>query len=389
MTIQHRTRRSGQLVAVLSLGALALAACGSSTSSSTSSEAAASSAAPAASAPAASAAAPAASVAAAGACDPSKVVLIGQVRNETNPYEAAWLDGGDAYAKQVGLTQQRLTYGGESTKQQEQIRQVLATGDAACTVLNVLPNGDSDTLPIVKAAQDAGAWVVTQWNKPGDVNVPDYDHWISHLTYNGKESGKQIAEAMFAQMGGKGNIVALQGILDTAAAKDRFAGLQEALAANPGITLLDDQTADFSRDKALAVTKTLLTKHGDQINGIWTANDDMALGALQALDAAGKTGVAVAGIDAVPEAVQAVSDGKMTATVSSDGPWQGAIGLAIGYCAATGQLDVASLSPENRAFFAKQFLITKDNAADFLTPKADPADFDCANVFNRVVGPIQ
>ncbi|MFI6480893.1 sugar ABC transporter substrate-binding protein [Nonomuraea sp. NPDC050663] len=330
------------------------------------------------------AAAPAAS-----GCKPQDVKLIGQVRNQTNPYEAAWLTGGDAFATKVGLAQQRLTYDGESAKQQEQIRQVLATGNAQCTVLNVLPNGDSDTTPIVKQAQAAGAFLVTQWNKPADLKPADYDKWIAHITYDGKESGKQIGDALIKAIGGSGGIVALQGILDTAAAKDRFAGLQAALSANPNVKLLDEQTADFDRTKALNLTKTLLTKHGDAIKGIWAANDDMALGALQALEAAGKSGtVAVVGIDAVPDAIKAVSDGTMTATVSSDGPWQGGIGLAMGFCAATGQLDVKTIPAQNRAFFAKQFLITKENAQQFATPKVEASEFECANVFSRVAGAL-
>jgi len=327
--------------------------------------------------------------AASGSCDAADVKLVGQVRNESNPYEASWLNGGDAFAESVGLQQQRLTYDGESTKQQEQIRQVLAGGNTECMVLNVLPNGDSDTLPIVRAADGAGAYLVTQWNKPAELNPADYEKWVSHLTYNGVESGRQIAEAMFEAMGGKGGIIALQGVLDTAAAKDRFAGLQEALAANPDIQLLDQQTANFSRAEALTVTETLLTKHGDAVKGIWAANDDMALGALQALEQAGRAGeVAVVGIDAVPDAVQAVQDGRMTATVSSDGPWQGGIGLAIGYCVATGEIDVADVTDEQRAFYAEQFLITDENVADFVEPKTDPADFKCDNVFNRVAGPL-
>jgi ribose transport system substrate-binding protein len=327
--------------------------------------------------------------AAAGACAPEDITLIGQVRNETNPYEKAWLDGGDAFAESVGLTQTRLTYDGESPKQQDQLRQALSTGNAECMVLNVLPNGDSDTTPIVKEADAAGAYLVTHWNKPADLNPWDgYDTWISHITFNGVDSGRQIAEAMFEEMGGEGGIIALQGILDTSAAKDRFIGLQEALDAAPGVTLLDEQAADFDRTTAFNVTKTLLTKHGDAINGVWAANDDMALGALQALEAAGRTDVKVVGIDAVPEAVQAIADGTMTATVSSDGPWQGGIGLAMGYCALTGELDVSSLSEEQRAFYAKQTLITAGNAEENLAPAANLADFECDNLFDRVDGPV-
>ena len=123
-------------------------------------------------------------------CAPEDIQLIGQVRNETNPYEKAWLDGGDAFAESVGLEQTRLTYDGESPKQQEQLRQALSTGNPECMVLNVLPNGDSDTTPIVKEADAAGAYLVTHWNKPADLNPWDgYDTWISHITFNGVDSG--------------------------------------------------------------------------------------------------------------------------------------------------------------------------------------------------------
>lgn len=324
----------------------------------------------------------------AGGCESSDVQLLGQVRNESNPYEAAWLEGGDAFAESVGLTQERLTYDGDSTKQQDQIAQRLA-GDTECLVMNILPNGDSDTPPIVEGAEEAGVYLVTQWNKPADMNPADYDYWVSHITYNGVESGKQIGDALAEAIGGEGGIIALQGVLDTAAAKDRFAGLEESLAENTGMTLLDDQTANFSRAEALEVTKTLLTKHGDDIKGIWAANDDMALGALEALQQAGREGeVAVVGIDAVPDALTAIEDGSMTATVSSDGPWQGGVGLAIGYCAAIGEIDVADIDEEHRAFYAEQFLITEDNVAEFTSPETDPADFECDNVFDRAVGPL-
>ena len=321
-------------------------------------------------------------------CAPEDVTLVGQVRNQTNPYEASWLEGGDAFAESVGLEQQQLTYDGDSQQQQEQIRQVLASGDASCTVINALPNGDSDTTPIVAAADEAGAWLVTQWNKPADLDPTEYDRWVAHLTYDGVESGYQIAKAIFEEMGGSGGVIALQGILDTAAAQDRFLGLERALEEYPDITLLDDQTADFDRATALEVTRTLLTQYGDEVGGVWAANDDMALGAVQALEAAGRDDVAVAGIDAVPEALEAVSGGTMTATVSSDGPWQGAVGLAMGFCAATGELDVADVPAEDRAFFAEQFLITEENVEEFSDPAVDLEELSCDSLFSRATGPI-
>ena len=322
-------------------------------------------------------------------CAPEDIKLIGQVRNQTNPYEAAWLSGGDEYAESVGLEQQHLTYDGDSQRQQEQIRQVLAGSGVECTVLNVLPNGDTDTAPIVAATDAAGAFLVTHWNKPADLHPRDgFDRWIAHITYDDEKSGYQIAKALIDDMGGSGGIIALQGILDTSAAQNRFAGLQKALGESPGVTLLDDQTANFDRAEALSVTRTLLTAHGDHVGGIWAANDDMALGAMQALEAAGRDDVKVVGIDAVPEAISAIQDGRMTATVSSDGEWQGGIGLAMGYCAATGELDPTTVEDDNRAFFAQHFLIDESNAAEFADRELDMSDFECANLFNRVTGPI-
>lgn len=324
----------------------------------------------------------------AAACKPEEIRLVGQVRNVSNPYEAAWLGGGDFFADSVGLKQQKLTYDGDSQKQDSQVRTLLASGNGGCTILNVLPNNDGDTPVVVKAAQDAGAWIVTQWNKPVDLWPWDgYDHWISHITYDSKDAGYQIGKALIQEMGGKGNIVALQGVLDAAASKDRFAGLEQALAENPGVKLLDQQTANFVREQALTVTKTWITKYGDQINGIWAANDDMGLGALQALKPAGLAGkVPIVSIDAVPEALKGIQEGTFTATITTDPTWQGGIGLAMGYCVLTGKLDVASISHDNRSFFASQALITKDNVDKYVgTP--DPAvyasEWGCDKLFSR------
>ena len=78
---------------------------------------------------------------------------------------------------------------------------------------------------------------------------------------------------------------------------------------------------------------------GAGIHGVWAANDDMALGALEALLAAGLAGrIPVVGVDGIPEAIAAIGRGELTATVSSDAFYQGSIGLAMGVCMLTGQV---------------------------------------------------
>ena len=132
-------------------------------------------------------------------CAPEDIQLIGQVRNETNPYEKAWLDGGDAFAESVDLEQTRLTYDGESPKQQEQLRQALSTGDPACMVLNVLPNGDSDTTPIVKEADAAGAYrdALEQAGGPqpmGRLRHVDLPHHLQRRGFGLRDRGGDVRE---------------------------------------------------------------------------------------------------------------------------------------------------------------------------------------------------
>jgi len=319
------------------------------------------------------------------------IVLVEAIRSLSNPYHANWAKGGQFFADSVGMQVQVLTDEGDSQKQLAQIRSLLS-GDKT-VVLNVDPNTSSDTQAIVQAVKDAGGYVVTQWNKPDDLQPWDVgDNWVAHISFDGTVSGYEIAKKLFEAMGGSGGIIALQGILDNVPAKQRFAGLQKALGENPNIQLLDQQTAEWTRNKAFQVTQTLLTKHSGKVKGVWAANDDMALGALQALKAAGLQGkVPVVGIDAVPEALQSIKSGTAgyVATVSSDAFWQGGVGLALGYQAATGELKVSELEQKDRAFYGKQFVIDKSNVDQYLTPPdASAYTSDWTDPFARNTGPI-
>ena len=155
--------------------------------------------------------------------------------------------------------------------------------------------------------------------------------------------GKAMAEALIKAMGGKGGIVALGGIESNVPAIERKAGLQQALDANPDVKLLDFQVANWSATEALEKTNAWLTQFGDEIGGIWAANDDMALAAVEALRADGRAGkVPVTGIDGIQLAVEAILAGEMAGTVAWDPYWQGGMGLSIGFQAKTGKFDPAS-----------------------------------------------
>jgi ribose transport system substrate-binding protein len=329
-------------------------------------------------------------------CNASNIRLVDSIRSLSNPYHAVWSSGSKGYVKSLGLPSknyQLLLNEGDSAKQVAQVRTLLATGNDACTAISVDPNENSVTETIAKLVQKSGAWVTIYWNKnPGLLPWKGYSHWVSFIGFDGRIGGYQIAKELFKAMGNKGNIVAIQGLLDNVPAQQRFAGLKKALAETPGVKMLDQQTANWDRTQALTLTKTFLAKYPGKINGVWAANDNMALGALQALKAAGLAGkVPVVGIDAVPEALQDIHTGDVgyVATVASDAYWQGGAGLSLGYQAMMGKLKPNSLPHSKRAFYAKTILITKQNVGTFIAP-AKPAAYkaDWANPFKRFVSPI-
>lgn len=330
-----------------------------------------------------------------GSCKPEQVQLVQSGRGLENEYYVAVDAGAKAFAKSKGLQDnyQWIASEGDSAKQLSQIKSILAKS-GKCTVLNVDANESSVVPAVVKEVERSGAWLVTQWNRPDGVSPETSSaHWVAHMSVDGVPQGYDTAKALFEKMGGKGNIVALQGILDNPPAKERFAGLQKALKEYPGITLLEDQTAGWDRTKAQNVTQTWLTKYGEKIDGVWTANDGMALGALEALKNAGLGGgkVPVSGVDGLAEATDLVKDPSSgyVVTTQSTGAQQGGFGLAIGFAAATGEIDPAKEPQGHRSFYLKPLKpITPQNAGSIPDP-TDTSGLDFSDIWSQVGEPIK
>ena len=317
--------------------------------------------------------------------------VVNSIRSLSNPYHATWNKGGAAFAKSAGVDYVTLVTEGNSEKGIADIKAILAKTNGNC-VINVDPNDSPDARPIVQACKDAGAYVVTQWNKPNDLHPWDFNpNYVAHISFSGVPYGKAMAEALIKAMGGKGGIVALGGIESNVPAIERKAGLMEALKANPGVELLDMQVANWSATEALQKTNAWLTQYGDKIGGIWAANDDMALAAVEALRSDGRAGkVPVTGIDGIQLAVEAILKGEMAGTVAWDPFWQGGMGLSIGYHAKTGKFDPSKEPKDHREFYGKGVVITADNAQSFYDSniKAEPK-LDWNDIWGRVSGQIQ
>ena len=309
-------------------------------------------------------------------CAKDKVHLVQSGRGLENPYYAFVNTGANAFAKTVGLTSEWISSEGDSQKQLAQITSIV-NQYGNCAVINVDPNESAILPAILDAAKAKGAHVIVQWNRPKGLSPKSYgDTFVTFMSENGYNQGYGSAIALLKAMGGKGSIVALQGILDNVPAQTRFLGLKAALKLYPKVKLLADQTANWDQNQAQKLTQTFITKYGKQITGVWTANDSMGLGALAALTAKGMKSVPVVGTDGLTQTLKLIAAGNgksgFIATSVPGGAVQGGFGLAIGYAAATGAITVADLPPNHRAFYLKTNLATKANIAATLALANDP-----------------
>ena len=317
--------------------------------------------------------------------------VVNSIRSLSNPYHATWNKGGAAFAKSVGADYVTLVTEGNSEKGVADIKAILAKTGGNC-VINVDPNDSPDARPIVEACKAAGAYVVTQWNKPSDLHPWDFDpNYVAHISFSGVPAGKAMAEALFKAMGGKGGIVALGGIESNVPAIERKKGLDQALAANPGVKLLDFQVANWQAEAAHDKVTAWLTQFGDDLKGVWAANDDMGIASVEALRAEGKAGkVPVTGIDGTKLAVEGIMKGEMAGTVAWDPFWQGGMGLSIGFHAKTGKFDPAKEPKDHREFYGRGTVITADNAKDYYDKNITHEEvLDWNDIWGRCTGQIQ
>jgi len=134
------------------------------------------------------------------------------------------------------------------------------------------------------------------------------------------------------KIGGKGNIVILEGPIGQSAQIQRREGIHNILEKYPDIKVLAEKTANWSRAEGLALMENWLQSFEGQINAVVGQNDEMALGAIQALEGKGLTNrdeIPVIGVDGISDALQAVKDGRMNATVFQDAKGQGEMSIEV------------------------------------------------------------
>jgi ribose transport system substrate-binding protein len=182
-------------------------------------------------------------------------------------------------------------------------------------------------------------------------------------------AGAQEMTQMATHLGGKGNIVILQGPLGSSPELDRTKGIESVLAKNPGIKVLAKDTANWGRAEAANKVANWLTSFKGQIDGIVAENDDMGLGAVQALKEA-KLKIPVVGIDGIQDGLAAVKSGDFIGSSLQHGRVELAAGLAVALKVAKGEkvktnyvYTMPAITPANVASFEANVVT---NTAAFL-----------------------
>lgn len=248
------------------------------------------------------------------AAEAKKVGLVLSTLN--NPFFVTLKEGAEAKAKELGIELIVLDSQNDPAKDMANVEDLITKG-VSLILLN--PTDSDAVVNAVKAANDAKIPVITLDRAANGGEV------VSHVASDNIAGGKMAADFVNEKLAGKGNVIELQGIAGTSAARDRGQGFNEQLATYAGLKVVAAQPADFDRTKGLTVMENLLQAQPD-VQAVFAHNDEMALGALQAIEASGKS-ILVVGFDAIDDAVQAVKDGKMAATVAQQPELIGALGV--------------------------------------------------------------
>lgn len=238
------------------------------------------------------------------ATDSIKVGL--SVSTLNNPFFVTLKEGAEAEAKKQGIEITAIDAQNDPAKQISDIEDLIQQGVSA---LIINPTDSAAVVSAIESANNAGIPVITVDRSAEGGEV------VAHIASDNTAGGKMAGEFILETLGNKGKIVELEGIPGSSAARERGEGFHSAVDGVEGVEVVAKQAADFDRAKGLTVMENILQGNKD-IQAVFAHNDEMALGALEALSAAGLNDVIVVGFDATEDAVKAVEDGRMGATVA-------------------------------------------------------------------------
>lgn len=245
------------------------------------------------------------------ALEGKKVTMI--LKNFTNPFFITVRKGGEEAAKEFGidLTVLAPLKADNNEEQTHMVEQAIVAG---AELVIMCPSDTMGIIPAMEKLQDEGIPVVNLNTRiGGDKKLSE-----TFVAIENVECGYETVKRLIKMMGGEGELILLEGVSGAQTSIDRIKGAHKAIAEHPGVKVVAQQPADYNRAKALDVTQNLLQAHPN-VKALYCCNDEMALGAVEAVASAGRTGkVLIAGSDANADARAAIKAGKMALTCDTD-----------------------------------------------------------------------
>jgi simple sugar transport system substrate-binding protein len=207
-----------------------------------------------------------------------------------------------------------LLFSDAQQKQENQIKAIRTFIAQQVDVIGVSPIVETGWESVFQEAKEAGIPIILVDRR---ATISD-DLYATFLGSDFLEEGRNAGRIMVDLLDGKGNIAELVGTEGSAPAIDRAIGFREIIDEYPEMNIIVSESGDFTRAKGKEVMERFLTTHGDQIDGLYAHNDDMAIGAIRAIETYGLNpgvDIKIVSIDAIRDAFQAMIDGKINATV--------------------------------------------------------------------------
>ncbi|MGF6990720.1 inositol transport system substrate-binding protein [Lachnospiraceae bacterium PF1-21] len=270
--------------------------------------------------------------------------------NLSNEFQVAMLDAARESADEMGITLAEQDGQGDAAKQVSQMEQLISQKVDAIVMA---PYDKDACAPAVTKAKEAGIPLVIV-----NSTVNNMDQATAYVGSDDKVAGEIAMKELAEAIGEKGNIMMIRGPIGNSAEVGRTEGVNAVLEEYADISIVVDEPANWDREKAM---KLMENKLQDNLNiiGVMAQNDEMAIGAQKAIEAAGKQDdIKVIGIDAIADALTAVEEDRLIATVFQDARAQAKKALEVAVSAAKGE-------ETDREYFIDFQLITKENVADY------------------------
>lgn len=278
------------------------------------------------------------------------------VKDMTNPYYWRMGEGAKRAAKELGIELSWISakVNGDIEGQIGVVETELAKQPDAMVLV---PMNGTALIPKVMEANSMGIPVLTADTRvdegPGKVET--------FVGLDERQSFKGMADYVVKALGGKGKIAILEGFRGSSTAELRLKGMHDAFDAAAGIEVVASIAADWDREKGLKVTEDILQAHPD-ISAIVGTNDQMALGAVQAVKSAGKLdSILIVGDDAIPSALSALKAGELDATIDGNTDKVGYEAVKAAY-----ELVVNKKKPEEWIVVPSSIMLKDDVTDDYL-----------------------